>query len=56
LSGGTFQNAWLAPVVRALLEDRGIRVLSARQLGPNDGSISYGQAVVAAARQQESGR
>jgi len=48
LGGGSFQNARLIFGVRARLEARGLRVLVPRQLGPNDGAISYGQAAVAA--------
>jgi hydrogenase maturation factor HypF (carbamoyltransferase family) len=36
--------------VRRGLENAGLRVLTPAALGPNDGAISYGQAVVAAAR------
>jgi hydrogenase maturation protein HypF len=49
LGGGSFQNARLLSGVRARLEERGLRVLVPRLLGPNDGAISYGQAAVAAA-------
>lgn len=48
LGGGSFQNARLLSGVRARLEARGLRVLVPRQLGPNDGAISFGQAAVAA--------
>jgi hydrogenase maturation protein HypF len=48
LGGGSFQNARLLSGVRARLEAHGLRVLVPRQLGPNDGAISYGQAAVAA--------
>jgi len=48
LGGGSFQNARLLSGVRAHLENYGLRVLVPRQLGPNDGAISYGQAAVAA--------
>jgi hydrogenase maturation protein HypF len=48
LCGGSFQNARLLSGVRVRLESRGIRVLVPRQLGPNDGAISFGQAAVAA--------
>jgi hypothetical protein len=35
----------------------GLRVLTARRLGPNDGAVSYGQAAVGAARlAHEAGR
>ncbi len=49
LGGGVFQNARLMTSVRRRLETRGLRVLVPRQLSPNDGAISYGQAAVAAA-------
>lgn len=48
LSGGCFQNARLLQSLRARLELRGLRVLVPRQLSPNDGAVSYGQAAVAA--------
>ena len=48
LGGGSFQNARLLSSVRMRLEAKGLRVLVPRQLGPNDGAISYGQAAVAA--------
>ncbi len=50
LGGGCFQNARLLSTTRALLERRGLRVLAPQLLSPNDGSISYGQAAVAAMR------
>lgn len=49
LGGGVFQNALLMAIVERELEERGLEVLRPRLLGPNDGSISYGQAAVAAA-------
>ena len=49
LGGGSFQNLRLASSLRRRLRRRGLRVLEARALPPNDGSISYGQAVIAAA-------
>ena len=50
LSGGVFQNLLLAGTVVDLLESRGFRVLTHSRVPPNDGGISLGQAVVAAAR------
>jgi hydrogenase maturation protein HypF len=50
MGGGVFQNALLLAIVRHGLEARGLVALSPRRLSPNDGAISYGQAVVAAAR------
>jgi hydrogenase maturation protein HypF len=49
LSGGCFQNARLLVSIRERLERRGCRVITPRQLPPNDGAVSYGQAAVAAA-------
>jgi hydrogenase maturation protein HypF len=50
LSGGVFQNQWLAAkVVRDLSAD-GFEVHTNRLVPSNDGGISYGQAAVAAAR------
>jgi hydrogenase maturation protein HypF len=50
LSGGVFQNQWLAGrVVRDLAGD-GFEVHTNRAVPANDGGISYGQAAVAAAR------
>ncbi|HZK78300.1 MAG TPA: carbamoyltransferase HypF [Gemmatimonadaceae bacterium] len=48
LGGGSFQNARLLSGIRGRLQARGLRVLVPRQLGPNDGAISFGQAAVAA--------
>jgi hydrogenase maturation protein HypF len=47
LSGGVFQNALLLEWAVARLETSGFRVLCHRQVPPNDGGISLGQAVVA---------
>ena len=49
LGGGCFQNARLLVSMRQRLSDRGLRVLCARRLPPNDGAISFGQAAVGAA-------
>ena len=50
LGGGVFQNARLLTRTRGLIGERGIDVLVPRQLSPNDGAVSYGQAAVAAAQ------
>ena len=49
LGGGSFQNARLFARVRQRLAEYRLRVLVPRQLGPNDGAISYGQAAIASA-------
>lgn len=50
LSGGVFQNALLLEQVSVSLRRREFTVLSPEQLPANDGGLSLGQAVVAAAR------
>jgi hydrogenase maturation protein HypF len=50
LSGGVFQNALLLDRVAGGLEQRGFRVLTHARVPCNDGGISFGQAVVASAR------
>ncbi len=50
VSGGCLQNLRLLASLRRRLEANGLRVLSHRSVPPNDGGVSYGQAVVAATR------
>jgi hydrogenase maturation protein HypF len=50
LSGGVFQNLLLVGHCVSGLKAAGFTVLTHRQVPPNDGGISLGQAVVAAAR------
>ena len=50
LTGGCFQNRMLSETAAARLRDAGFQVLMHRRLPPNDGSISFGQVMVAAAR------
>ncbi|WP_428606991.1 carbamoyltransferase HypF [Sedimenticola sp.] len=51
LSGGVFQNRLLLEGVSQRLREQALTVLSPRLLPANDGGLSLGQAVVAAARQ-----
>jgi len=53
LSGGVFQNVLLIEGVSSALARAGLRVLVPRQLPPNDGGLSYGQAVVAACQRRD---
>ena len=54
LSGGVFQNRLLLEMVAAALAPD-FTVLLNRQVPPNDGGISFGQAAVALARQGQNG-
>jgi hydrogenase maturation protein HypF len=50
LSGGVFQNQWLATTLVRRLSSDGFEVHTNERVPANDGGISYGQAAVAAAR------
>ena len=50
LSGGCFQNRLLTEGAARLLRESGHEVLLHRQVPPNDGGVSLGQAMVARAR------
>jgi hydrogenase maturation protein HypF len=52
IAGGSFQNVRLHVGLRRRLTAEGYTVLAPIELSPNDGAVSYGQAVVAAARLQ----
>jgi len=47
LSGGVFQNRYLAERTAAILESRGFDVYTHQRVPPNDGGITLGQAVMA---------
>lgn len=47
VSGGVWQNMYLLRKVTTLLESNGFTVYTHKLLPPNDGCISYGQAVIA---------
>jgi hydrogenase maturation protein HypF len=47
LSGGVFQNAFLTEKLSQLLNEAGFEVLRHRQVPPNDGGLSLGQAAIA---------
>ena len=50
LSGGVFQNQILTSHVKQRLQTLGLTVLTHHQVPPNDGGLSLGQAVIAAAQ------
>lgn len=45
LSGGVFQNALLLKLTKQILTENGFQVLTHRQVPPNDGGLSAGQAL-----------
>ncbi len=54
LSGGVFNNRFIASHMPGLLQDAGFEVLTHKYLPPNDGCISYGQAAIACAKRTHS--
>ena len=50
LSGGVFMNRYLLEHTLAALEAAGFTVALNKELPCNDGGVSFGQAVIAAAR------
>lgn len=53
LSGGVFQNQILTSHVKQNLQTLGLTVLTHHQVPPNDGGLSLGQAVIAAAQSSQ---
>ncbi|MBD2425659.1 carbamoyltransferase HypF [Phormidium sp. FACHB-1136] len=53
LSGGVFQNQILTAQVKQTLQTLGLTVLTHHQVPPNDGGLSLGQAVIAAAQSSQ---
>lgn len=53
LSGGVFMNRYLVEHVLPVLAEAGFTAAINRDLPPNDGCISFGQAAVASARSEE---
>jgi len=56
LSGGVFQNRLLLDASIRSLAERGLRAIAPEQLPANDGGLSLGQAVIAAARRLLAGQ
>lgn len=50
LSGGSFQNKYLAETLYRELSMQGFKVYTHKQLPPGDGGLAYGQMAIAAAR------
>lgn len=53
LGGGVFMNRYIVETVVPLLAQAGFNVALSKDLPPNDGGVSYGQAVVAYSRMQQ---
>jgi hydrogenase maturation protein HypF len=54
MSGGVLHNRRLARMLRRELESEGFTVFAHRRVSPGDGGLSYGQAVIAAAKLRQS--
>jgi hydrogenase maturation protein HypF len=55
MSGGVFQNRTLVEKTVPLLQAEGFRAFTHQRIPPNDGGISLGQIMVAAARHAQAG-
>jgi hydrogenase maturation protein HypF len=53
LSGGSFHNTYLHSRVKAELDIKGLEVYSHQRIPCNDGGLSFGQLIVAAARRRK---
>lgn len=53
LSGGSFHNKYLLKRVKQELETRGLEIYTHQKIPCNDGGLSYGQLIVAAARRRK---
>ena len=53
LSGGSFHNRYLRKRLKELLTDGGFEVFNHRKIPCNDGGLSYGQLMIAAAKREE---
>jgi hydrogenase maturation protein HypF len=56
LSGGVFQNKYLSEKLTSLLVKEGFTVYGHKDVPPNDGGVSLGQAAVAAYRYRKAKR
>jgi hydrogenase maturation protein HypF len=54
MSGGVMHNRRLTRLLRGMLEANGFQVFRHRRVSPGDGGLSYGQAVIAAAKLRQS--
>ena len=52
LSGGVFQNRLMLRLLLKALQEKGLDVLTHKQVPPNDGGIALGQAVIAGSAQE----
>ncbi len=50
MSGGVMHNRRLTRLLRRDLESEGFEVFTHRRVSPGDGGLSYGQAIIGAAK------